>query len=82
MSTFNSSSLSRDLLRLAQILRHLRYAFVRRPEVGLVPSHIHLPCGYGIFYATGGVGLSGRACAAFQPIRGILKMQLKKWVLW
>jgi hypothetical protein len=43
-------------LRLAQLLGHRRYALVRRPELGVISFHRHLPFGFGTFYATTGAG--------------------------
>jgi hypothetical protein len=43
-------------LSLAQLLGHRRYALVRRPELGVISFHRHLPFGYGTFYATTGAG--------------------------
>src|SRR5918994_7992857 len=47
-------------LRLTQLLGHYRYPLVRRPELGIISFHLHLPFGSGTFYATTGARLLGR----------------------
>src|ERR671921_1465166 len=53
-------------LRLAQLLGHRRYPLVCRPELGIIPLHLHLLSGFGTFYATISMWFSGgmRGCLA------------------